>query len=426
MDLSSHEQRMLEFARVRLEQARARDQAHKTRLREDAALEKRQKPTPRPIQAPTAPEQTNPANTYQDTIKAVSKAIYTPSPQQKRFDVAYNRALSYLEPQRQALGAGFDLALVVVFAALSRNPNASQKASLSVMLPRWVIARGLGVSERMVDYLLTKTAAHSPALHQILTHKAWKTSLPVKTSPPVSSKPPLGESTAQQTIENRPTSRAVNGGTLFAVRLEQCRNALSLTDDDYKHPWRNLEADKHQGRTQASFAKQNPTEKRRAGRKKKIAPSLKDSKGRLQFIFSYLNSMTDSQSGLSGVYDGAISGDVANFAVWDAFEMPINSSKDGGAAWVERLADAITTATADRAGLGVWLKAAWIVVKCEILELPMARAVMYQALWDSLVGASDNPLVKNRAALARGLMNKNGWARFVEASQTMGQQAVTI
>jgi hypothetical protein len=417
MEVSSHEQRMLEFARVRLEQARARDQAQKTRLREDAALEKRQKLTPRPIQAPTAPEPISPANTYQDTIKAVSKAIYTPSPQQKRFDVAYNRALSYLEPQRQALGAAFDLALVVVFAALSRNPNASQKASLSVMLPRWVIARGLGVSERTVDYFLAKTATHSPALHQILTHKAWKTSLPVKASPKRAN-PPQGEETAPQAPESRPTSRAVNGGTLFAVRLEQCHNHLSLTDDDYKHPWRNLEADKHQGRTQASFAQQNPIEKQRAGRKKKIAPSLKDNKGRLQFIFSYLNSMTDSQSGLSGVYDGAILGDSAKFAVWDAFEMPINSRKDGGAAWVERLADAITTATADRAGLGVWLKAAWIVVKCEILGLPMARAVIYQALWDALVGASDNPLVKNRAALARGLMNQNGWARFVEACKT--------
>jgi hypothetical protein len=360
----------------------------------DTPIEQNQ-PKPRPA----ALELVARRSALRTRVKVYKRPSYAPSCTNTREDAALHRASEYLEPYKDQLGLAFPVVLAVTFAALYRNPTANPRASISVLLPRWVLARALGVCKGTISNWLADDATHAATVRQFVDVRDWKTSLPVK-------------------AKDKPTTkRTVSGGFLFSVGLEERSTAPKLHEDDYKHQWRDLEEDKANARTERSYNTQNPLgEKRRVGRKKKIVTSSIPIKEQVQFITRYLDSLktTINQKHVEVFYDGTISQEDNLLAVWDAFEQPVKTKRDGGAAWVDHLAVAISRAANDTRNIGAWQKAAWVVVKSEYLGMIGARAVMYQALWDVFVRQSDAVGIQNRAALARARMNQNGWSEFVQ------------
>jgi hypothetical protein len=62
------------------------------------------------------------------------------------------------------------------------------------------------------------------------------------------------------------------------------------------------------------------------------------------------------------------------------------------------------------------MRVAWVIVKFEAHGMGLnARATLTHALHDVLTRSSDNAYIRNRAALTRSILLREGWAELEEA-----------
>ena len=188
-----------------------------------------------------------------------------------------------------------------------------------------------------------------------------------------------------------------------------------MKKEDFDHQWRDLERDVKDGRTVRCLGEKAP---RARGRRSLSSVSNYPKEQGLYVLDAFLqSSLTRLSNPASGVshLDTELSGETRLYALWDVLTDSPKGGHDARAAWAVKVGQLASAALHDRQSLAWWTKCAWTVIRCEAHGQDFtARMVLHQALHDVLVGSSDNPLVRNRAALAIHSMMTNGWAEIAE------------
>jgi hypothetical protein len=309
-------------------------------------------------------------------------------------EAVWQQAVQMLEEHRAELGTFYRLMLTLTAASIVVRGNRPKHAIIPMMIPATAIAEAAGFSE---SYLWRLLRDHEALARRWIAWDGWTTSW--------------------QCAASEKGKRNVKGGTIWIVRTKPLEPGLKvlMKKEDYEHEWRNLERDVKDGRTVRCLGEKAP---RARGRRSISSVSNYPKEQGLYVLNAYLQSsltrLSNPGSGVSHL-DTELSGETRLYALWDVLTDSPKGGHDARAAWAVKVGQLASTALHDRQSLAWWTKCAWTVIRCEAHGQDFtARMVLHQALHDVLVGSSDNPLVRNRAALAIHSMMVNGWAEIAE------------
>ena len=309
-------------------------------------------------------------------------------------EAVWQQAVTMLEEHRSELGTFYRLMLTLTAASIVVRGDRPKHAIIPMMIPATAIAEAAGFSESYLWRLLRE--------HETLARRwiAWD-----------------GWTTSWQCAASEKGKRNVKGGTIWIVRTRPLEPGLKvlLKKDDYDHEWRNLERDVKDGRTVRCLGEKAP--RARGPRSLSSVSNYPKEQGLYvlnAFLQSSLTGLSNSATGVSNL-DTELSGETRLFALWDVLTDSPKGGNDARTAWAVKVGQLASAALHDKKSLAWWTKCAWTVIRCEAHSKDFtARMVLHQALHDVLVGSSDNPLVRNRAALAIHSMMVNGWAQIAE------------
>ena len=337
------------------------------------------------------------------------------------FETAFKRATNLLEPHRQALNLQYRLVHLLLACGLYARPYAKSHATLTFMLPAWVICEALQISSSYLYALMSEQHKNHNTLAGFLGRHDWKTSWTTKDG-------------GKQTV---------SGGTLWAVKAKPLEvGKLTFQREEFKQPYRDLELDIQHGLTKPAFLKNKLANaaKRESEQTANTAETISEtttgtpektlsresylpSKEIVFLIQSFLTSLSGTNQRKSVTTDSPLEPNAPSTAnrerileLWDVLEtQPARGSK-GRKSWVEQVALSISSALNDAHSTEHWLRVAWVIVKYEAHGLGLnARATLTHALHDVLTRSSDNAYIRNRAALTRSILLRESWAEFEAA-----------
>jgi hypothetical protein len=309
-------------------------------------------------------------------------------------EAVWNEAVQMLEEHRAELGTFYRLMLTLMAASIVVRGNRPKHAIIPMMIPATAIAEAAGYSE---SYLWRLLRDHEALARRWIAWDGWTTSW--------------------QCAASEKGKRNVKGGTIWIVRTKPLEPGLKvlMKKEDFDHEWRNLERDVKDGRTVRCLGEKAA---RARGRRSLSSVSNYPKEQGLYVLNAFLQSsltrFSNPEAGVSNL-DTELSGETRLYALWDVLTDSPKGGHDARAAWAVKVGQLASAALHDWQSLAWWTKCAWTVIRCEAHGQDFtARMVLHQALHDVLVGSSDNPLVRNRAALAIHSMMVNGWTEIAE------------
>jgi hypothetical protein len=339
------------------------------------------------------------------------------------FETAFKRATSLLEPHREALNLQYRLVHLLLACGLYARPYAKHHATLTFMLPAWVICEALQISSSYLYALMSETHKNHSTLAGFLGHHDWKTSWTTKDG-------------GRQTV---------SGGTLWAVKAQPLEvGKLTFQREEFKQPYRDLELDIQHGLTKPAFLKSKIAKAQEQAAnlepaKPKPEPTATTTQATTStsektlsgesylpvkeivfLIQAFLTPLSGANQRKSVTTDSPLESHVPNreriLELWDVLETQPARGREGRKSWVENVAQAISSALNDAHSLEHWMRVAWVIVKYEAHGMGLnARATLTHALHDVLTRSSDNAYIRNRAALTRSILLREGWAELEEA-----------
>jgi hypothetical protein len=327
------------------------------------------------------------------------------------FETAFKRATSLLEPHREALNLQYRLVHLLLACGLYARPYAKHHATLTFMLPAWVICEALQISSSYLYALMSETHRNHSTLAGFLGRHDWKTSWTTKDG-------------GKQTV---------SGGTLWAVKAQPLEvGKLTFQREEFKQPYRDLELDIQHGLTKPAFLKSKagklePDQVATTTQATTSTPektwsgeSYLPAKEIMFLIQAFLTSLSGANQRKSVTNDSPLESHAPDreriLDLWDVLETQPTRGREGRKSWVENVAQAISSALNDAHSLEHWMRVAWVIVKYEAHGMGLnARATLTHALHDVLTRSSDNAYIRNRAALTRSILLREGWAELEKA-----------
>jgi hypothetical protein len=308
----------------------------------------------------------------------------------------WQEAAAQLEPHQQDLSKCYRLAVALRALALYQNSKVRVKtATLPLFVPVVWVAYWLGCSEKYVWDMLRGRLLGGAMLARLVGYRAWCTSW-------------AGRDGSQQTRR---------GGCVFTVRCSPCDEGreVSVDGEAYKQSYRNLSADIANGYTFAQMVKGDDCDDQK--RERGISSASKTPRNKAtEKLKDYLHSTLPQLYNYKCVKsDTELSDDADIYTVIHALNEPMPKGHERRGEWVVKVANQICHVLNDTHSTGGWQKALWVVVKARAHGIGGAGECLTGALFEAVVRASDNALVRNRAALASSIMRKNGWGELEEA-----------
>lgn len=302
-------------------------------------------------------------------------------------------ATEQLEPYQTELLKTYRLAIAVRALALYQNPHVSnRRAQLTAFMPANILALWLDISESYLWQLQRHERHGAGMFSRLVGQRPWFTS--------------WGRSDALQTVK---------GGSVWTTRATPLAEGFTarVPLEDVKQPWRDLQADVKASRTFAAITATTGKIRRRGLSSGSKYPEEKGSVELNEILHFSLNRFSTDESGVKR--DTELTRTEETYAVLDALSGETPNGHDARAEWVDRLANQICYALADSRSLDGWRHALWVGLKARAYGMGEALEVIGGAIWEAAIRSGDNPRLRSRGALARSLMNLNGWQGFCEA-----------
>jgi hypothetical protein len=337
--------------------------------------------------------------TQKETVKAVVRLKIGKTEQTLMPDLleCWDEAVGHYEQYKTDLGKCYRVAVALRALALYQNSKVRVRtATLPLFVPVVWVAYWLGVSEKYIWDMLKGRLAGGALLARLVGYRAWCTSWD-------------GRDGKAQTRR---------GGCVFTVRCTPCEEGrgVSIHREAFTPVYRDLSADIAKGYTFGQMVKDTDEDEEKIERGISSAsktPRNKATEKLKTFLHSTLPQLYNKKTSVKT--DTELNSDDDIYTVIHALNEPLPRGHNRRGEWVEIIANSICHVLNDKHSAGGWQKALWVVVKSRVHGLEGASDILGGALFEAVVRSSDNPMIRNRAALARSIMTNNGWADLEEA-----------